>query len=329
MELAPSSTVAHMSTTAQLPIGELARRSGFSPDTLRYYERLGLVPSPARTASGRRAYDFGPFERLRFISRAKELGCTLDEIGALVTAFDEDCANVAGQLRVLVDDKITDAQRRVTELVAFTAQLQEARHMLSAETSRARWPRAQLRSAAPAMRPAPAGPLSRLVPWPLLIQRSPAPSSMRRWATGSTSGRQCSVRSPVARRSTAASASRSRQTRISRRSPGSHARSRVAAPSSASRSPSTAEAPRLTFVHPPRRETSSLRCSGWPREHHNTHRGQGIAVVAAACAACCIVPVTAAVGIAVAPIGMAAAGVVAAGAAVQSFRGRPRRRREA
>lgn len=124
-----------MSTATPLPIGELARRSGFSTDTLRYYERLGLVPPPPRTESGRRAYDVRALDRLRFIARAKELGCSLDEIGSLLTAYDADCAGVQGQLRELVDMKIGDAQRRVAELVAFTAQLQEARHGLSAETA--------------------------------------------------------------------------------------------------------------------------------------------------------------------------------------------------
>lgn len=124
-----------MSTVTPLPIGELARRSGFSTDTLRYYERLGLVPPPARTESGRRAYDARAVERLRFIARAKELGCSLDEIARLLSAYDADCADVQGQLRELVETKIGEAQHRVAELVAFTGQLQDARHALSVEAS--------------------------------------------------------------------------------------------------------------------------------------------------------------------------------------------------
>ena len=124
-----------MSTATTLPIGELARQSGFSTDTLRYYEKLGLVPSPARSESGRRTYDGRAVQRLRFIARAKELGCSLDEIRGLLSAYDEDCAGVQTQMRELVDAKITDAQRRVTELIAFTAQLQVARHSLSAAVS--------------------------------------------------------------------------------------------------------------------------------------------------------------------------------------------------
>jgi MerR family transcriptional regulator, copper efflux regulator len=120
-----------MNALSALPIGEVSRRSGFSTDTLRYYERLGLIPAPARNDAGRRAYDAPSLDRLRFIARAKELGCSLDEIASLLTAWDADCSDVQSGLRSLVDRRIGDAQRRVAELVAFTAQLQEARHVLA------------------------------------------------------------------------------------------------------------------------------------------------------------------------------------------------------
>lgn len=120
-----------MDTPTALPIGEVARRSGFSTDTLRYYERLGLMPAPARTEVGRRAYDLASLDRLRFIARAKDLGCSLDEIASLLSAWDADCSDVQANLRSLVDRRIGDPQRRVAELVAFTAQLQEARHALA------------------------------------------------------------------------------------------------------------------------------------------------------------------------------------------------------
>jgi MerR family copper efflux transcriptional regulator len=124
-----------MNISTALPIGELARQSGFSTDTLRYYEKLGLVPPPARTENGRRTYNVRALDRLRFIARAKELGCSLDEIAGLLSAYDDDCGDVQVQMRELVESKITDAQRRVTELIKFTAQLQEARHTLSAGAS--------------------------------------------------------------------------------------------------------------------------------------------------------------------------------------------------
>jgi MerR family copper efflux transcriptional regulator len=107
-------------------IHEVAERSGFTPSTLRYYEEIGLLPTPTRTGSGYRSYDERTIERLTFIGRAKQLGCTLDEIAGLVAAFDRDCHDVQAQLRDLVTAKITDARRQAADLVAFTAELEEA-----------------------------------------------------------------------------------------------------------------------------------------------------------------------------------------------------------
>ncbi len=118
-----------------LSITDVARRTGVPTSTLRYYDRLGLVASAGRGGNGYRRYDERALDRLRFIARAKELDCSLDEIATLLTAFDEDCGEVQAPLRDLVDGKIAIAQRRATELVALTAQLQEARHALTAEAA--------------------------------------------------------------------------------------------------------------------------------------------------------------------------------------------------
>ncbi len=74
---------------ATLRIGELAERQGVSTATLRYYERLGLLGRPDRTASGYRTYDHDHEERVRFIVRAKALDLSLDEIRALLAALAE------------------------------------------------------------------------------------------------------------------------------------------------------------------------------------------------------------------------------------------------
>jgi DNA-binding transcriptional MerR regulator len=116
-----------------LSITDVARAAGVPTSTLRYYDRLGLLASEGRADNGYRRYDDRAPDRLRFIGRAKELGCSLDEIASLLTAFDDDCGDVQVPLRELVDDKIRLAQNRVAELVAFTAQLQEARHALAAD----------------------------------------------------------------------------------------------------------------------------------------------------------------------------------------------------
>ena len=118
-----------------LSITDVARQAGVPTSTLRYYDRLGLLASAGRRQNGYREYDERALDRLRFIARAKELDCSLEEIATLLSAFDRDCADVQGSLRTLVDGKIEVAQRRVAELVALTAQLQEARHALTAEAA--------------------------------------------------------------------------------------------------------------------------------------------------------------------------------------------------
>lgn len=116
-------------------IAEVAGRSGFPASTLRYYEDVGLVPAAGRTDAGYRVYDDRSLATLAFVARAKQLGCTLNEIGELVTAWEgERCEPVQDRLRGLVDAKITDTQTRLGEMVAFTAQLHEAAAALRAHT---------------------------------------------------------------------------------------------------------------------------------------------------------------------------------------------------
>jgi DNA-binding transcriptional MerR regulator len=115
---------------ARHTISEVAARTGCSPSALRYYENAGLI-APERTDSGYRAYDQRDIERLRFISRAEQLGLSLHEITDLVQLWEGDqCAPVAGRLRDLIDEKIGETQRRVSELIAFAADLQEVRTSL-------------------------------------------------------------------------------------------------------------------------------------------------------------------------------------------------------
>jgi DNA-binding transcriptional MerR regulator len=116
-------------------IAEVADRSGFTASALRYYEELGLVPAAGRTPAGYRLYDDSTLARLLFIARAKQLGCTLDEITDLAVAWEgERCEPVQARLRELVASKIADAQNRIAEMVTFTAQLQHAAAALGRHT---------------------------------------------------------------------------------------------------------------------------------------------------------------------------------------------------
>lgn len=65
-------------------IGLAADQSGVNVETIRYYERIGLVPAPPRDAGGRRVYSSGEVRRLAFIRRARALGFSLDDIGSLL-----------------------------------------------------------------------------------------------------------------------------------------------------------------------------------------------------------------------------------------------------
>ena len=116
-----------MTVTSGYRIKDVAERSGFAPGTLRYYERLGLLPPPRRTDAGYRVYDDAVLDRLAFIARAKELGCSLDEIRDLTVAWEGGrCGPLQDRLRTVVAEKVDDAQRRTSELVALTAELQRA-----------------------------------------------------------------------------------------------------------------------------------------------------------------------------------------------------------
>lgn len=108
---------------APLTIGQLAERTGFTTSTLRYYERQGLVFPVARTSAGYRLYDERSVERLRFVARAKQLGCPLDEIVDLVGLLSGDCGPVQAKLHTLVGERIGDAERRSAELAQFGDEL--------------------------------------------------------------------------------------------------------------------------------------------------------------------------------------------------------------
>lgn len=98
---------------ATLKIGQVADRVGVNIDTVRYYERAGLLPPPARRPSGYRCYDNQTIRRLRFIRRAKALGFSLVEIEDLLTISDEQ--DVAA-VKVAAGRKLADLERRLTEL---------------------------------------------------------------------------------------------------------------------------------------------------------------------------------------------------------------------
>jgi len=100
-----------------MTIGELARRSGVSVETIRFYERKGLLTPAARRPSGYRVYTDEAGRRIQFIRRAKDLGFSLSEVGellALRTTPDSTCADVRDRVAAKVetiDRKLNDLHR--------------------------------------------------------------------------------------------------------------------------------------------------------------------------------------------------------------------------
>lgn len=107
-----------------LTISQLARRTGVPATTLRYYEKAGILPTPARTEAGYRRYDEGSVARLAFVQRAKSLGIELHDIAELVRLWDgEECDLVQEQLRTKIHDQRAATARRLEELTQLAADL--------------------------------------------------------------------------------------------------------------------------------------------------------------------------------------------------------------
>jgi len=111
-----------------LQIGEIAKRAGVSIDTLRYYEKVRLLPRPGRSAGGFRLFAPEHIERVRFIKQAQELGFSLEEIkGLLATGGAEECRKV----RELLTRKLSELDERLKSMKGFRRVL--ARHLSGCE----------------------------------------------------------------------------------------------------------------------------------------------------------------------------------------------------
>lgn len=98
-----------------LTIGQVARQAGVGVETVRFYERQGLLEEPDRKASGYRQYDDAVVARLRFIRRAKELGFSLKEIAGLL-ALRHDPGASRADVRRRARAKIDDVEARIRDL---------------------------------------------------------------------------------------------------------------------------------------------------------------------------------------------------------------------
>ena len=109
-----------------LSIGELSRRTGVNIETIRYYERIKMMPAPARTASGRRVYGAAETRSLAFIRRSRELGFTLDEIRTLLALSAEGGQGTCAEVRELAASHLADVRAKIADLRAMASVLSDA-----------------------------------------------------------------------------------------------------------------------------------------------------------------------------------------------------------
>ncbi|MGN6324078.1 MAG: MerR family transcriptional regulator [Dyella sp.] len=111
-------------TAPSLTIGTVAKRAGVPIDTIRYYEREGLLPEPLRRASGYRSYNETAVRQLRFIRRAKDLGFTLEEIRDLM-ALSSDRRGGVKAVRKRAEQRLASIDARIAELMRIRQGLQQ------------------------------------------------------------------------------------------------------------------------------------------------------------------------------------------------------------
>ncbi|TLG71872.1 helix-turn-helix domain-containing protein [Methylocystis sp. B8] len=105
-------------------IGQLAAAAGVNLETVRYYERIKLMPQPARTASGHREYEEGHVQRLVFIRRARELGFSIEQIRTLL-ALAEPSRSSCAEVREVAATHLDDVRAKLADLTKIEQILAE------------------------------------------------------------------------------------------------------------------------------------------------------------------------------------------------------------
>jgi len=113
-----------------MKIGELASRSGCSVQTIRYYEKLQLLPAPNRSEGNFRLYSQAIFEQLMFIKRCRSLDLTLDEIREL-NQFKASPDKPCDDINTIIEEHLTQVKARIHELKSLQTQLLSLRKACS------------------------------------------------------------------------------------------------------------------------------------------------------------------------------------------------------
>lgn len=110
-----------------IAIGALSRRTHCNVETIRYYERIGLLPPARRACGGRfRRFDENDVARLRFIRRARELGFTLDQVREMLRLAAADGAGACAEARTVATAHVTEIRAKIADLQAIETVLTEA-----------------------------------------------------------------------------------------------------------------------------------------------------------------------------------------------------------
>lgn len=99
----------------RLTIGAVSRRTGVNIETIRYYERTGVLPRPPRSAGGYRLYSANDARRLAFVRRARELGFSLDEVRALLSLADRKIGS-CGKAQRMGQAHLDEVRRKIADL---------------------------------------------------------------------------------------------------------------------------------------------------------------------------------------------------------------------
>jgi MerR family transcriptional regulator, mercuric resistance operon regulatory protein len=104
-----------MKQAKEVSIGKLSQQSGVNVETIRYYEKIGVMPATVRSAGGYRLYGPEEVKRLRFVRRSRELGFSLDEIRGLLRLVDGHAFTCA-EVHALMTAHIKDIRRKIADL---------------------------------------------------------------------------------------------------------------------------------------------------------------------------------------------------------------------
>jgi Cu(I)-responsive transcriptional regulator len=105
-----------------LTIGDLGKATNTKVETVRYYERIGLLPKPPRSTGNYRTYGAGELNRLSFIRRARDLGFSLDQVRALLSLSDDRTCDCAG-IDHIANEHLREVDRKLTDLTALRREL--------------------------------------------------------------------------------------------------------------------------------------------------------------------------------------------------------------